>query len=329
MGLNGYSIFRTDRNHGTDPHGGVLIAVKPNLNPSLVTHESSQEVTIVNLSLGNQNMKIVAVYRSTAMNREENEAFVNFLSSKIENENKLILFGDLNYPGINWSTFAVENPSERLFVDLVNENYLHQCVEAPTRGNNILDLILSTDDDLISDVFIGDCFSTSDHSYITCIIQVLQQEDTEELVYRPNFREADWETIRIFLANVNWTEVFENKDLDGMCDVMNCIIQTTVSNFVPLKQISLRNILKWENREIKRLIAEKNKKWSTFRRNSTRRNKTAYNRYPNLSENELTKLKATMNILYLTEGTNLEIFSFRTSIKEQVRKTQRIFQIYA
>ncbi len=49
----------------------------------------------------------------------------------------------------------------------MTENELHQHVNGPTRDYNILDLILSTCEDLVTDVNVGLGLSISDHRLIT------------------------------------------------------------------------------------------------------------------------------------------------------------------
>ena len=43
IGLKAYSVFRRDRLMGTDPRGGVVLALHINLNPILVTSASNSE----------------------------------------------------------------------------------------------------------------------------------------------------------------------------------------------------------------------------------------------------------------------------------------------
>ncbi|KAF2352898.1 Endonuclease/exonuclease/phosphatase [Trinorchestia longiramus] len=53
--------------------------------------------------------------------------------------------GDLNLPHINWTARQSQAPGSKL-IDLMNRNSLQQHVNEPTRGNNILDLVMTTTD---------------------------------------------------------------------------------------------------------------------------------------------------------------------------------------
>ncbi len=47
-----------------------------------------------------------------------------------------------------------------------SENFLSQFVVEPTRGENILDINLATEEDLIREVVIGNPLGTSDHNIV-------------------------------------------------------------------------------------------------------------------------------------------------------------------
>ena len=72
-----------------------------------------------------------------------------------------ILIGDFNLSEFDWA----DNRSLRclehrtLLLDIIQENFLHQLGDEPTRDQNILDLVLTTNADLIDNVVVGEPFS--------------------------------------------------------------------------------------------------------------------------------------------------------------------------
>ena len=134
--LKKYTAFRKDR---LDGFGGVLIAVKSVLNPTLSeTISYEQEALFVNVKIGGANYKIVCVYRPPSLNSTENEQFVNFLQERLRNSPNFVLIGDFNDPNIEWLDHYANNSYEQKFIDFINELNLTQFVESPTRGCNIL-----------------------------------------------------------------------------------------------------------------------------------------------------------------------------------------------
>ena len=248
LGLSGFSVFRADRNFSNDLHGGV--AIKTFLNPIKQEHGTENEVLFVDININGIKLKIVTAYRSTSMSSHENQNFVNFLRNKLQFESRYILVGDLNYPGIDWQTSASFCAKERLFVDFLNENSLHQHVSEPTRGANILDLICSTEPDLVSQVCVGEQFSTSDHSYITCKLNFFKPKREERSF--PNFHRADWETIRLYLSSIDWDQIFLNCDVNTMYQNFVLKIRYAVDNFIPLS-VPNDKIARWENNTVRRM----------------------------------------------------------------------------
>jgi hypothetical protein len=69
-----------------------------------------------------------------------------------------------NISDINWNNISPQSDSllENLLIDIVHEHFFSQIVNEPTRGSNILDLVLTTSTDHIQDVQVGEPFS--DHN---------------------------------------------------------------------------------------------------------------------------------------------------------------------
>ena len=68
LDLNDFVIFRKDRDNGNDAHGGVLIAVNPNLNPNAISIDTDLEVCFINLNISGLTFKLGVVYRPRTFN---------------------------------------------------------------------------------------------------------------------------------------------------------------------------------------------------------------------------------------------------------------------
>ena len=55
----------------------------------------------------------------------------------------IIIVGDFNYPGIDWSSLKADTGQK--FLKLFLDCFLEQQVQEPTGFNNILDLVLTND----------------------------------------------------------------------------------------------------------------------------------------------------------------------------------------
>ena len=65
-----------------------------------------------------------------------------------------IITGDFNCH-IDWKAGTTDADGKRL-MDFAAEEYLTQWVDKPTRGKNTLDLAFSTEDDIISNLSVGE-----------------------------------------------------------------------------------------------------------------------------------------------------------------------------
>jgi hypothetical protein len=56
--------------------------------------------------------------------------------------------GDFNFANLDWKKPESLDDSD-LFMRCINDNYLFQCVEECTRGNNVLDLVLASEENMV------------------------------------------------------------------------------------------------------------------------------------------------------------------------------------
>ena len=63
----------------------------------------------------------------------------------------MCVIGDMNLPHINWDNLTGNSEAED-FLETVLDNFQEQHVTSPTRGNNILDLVLSNRENMITNL---------------------------------------------------------------------------------------------------------------------------------------------------------------------------------
>ena len=78
-------------------------------------------------------------------------------------------------------------------VDFKHDNFLSQKVQEPTRGANVLDLIFWSEDDLVSDVVVGECLAGSDHHMVWCTVGSNAGPEVVRPRDRLNMRRADYD----------------------------------------------------------------------------------------------------------------------------------------
>ena len=72
----------------------------------------------------------------------------------------LLVIGDFNLSEFDWATNQPTKTAEHhnLLSEIIQDNFLHQLVDEPTREKNILDLVLTTNADFINDLEVGEPF---------------------------------------------------------------------------------------------------------------------------------------------------------------------------
>ena len=146
-------------------------------------------------------LNICIAYRPPNMSTLENTAMMTFLDSKFHENVNWLLLGDFNYPSIDWFQQTSTVAQEETFLDFANEHNLTQHVLTPTRGENILDLVMSVGSFQIDEVTVHETFSTSDHNIITAKILT----DLPTMVNKEirDFKNTDWSIIHMHLACID------------------------------------------------------------------------------------------------------------------------------
>jgi hypothetical protein len=128
--------------------------------------------------VGSKPLYVGSYYRPT-YDKPEPLQELNISLSKLSKNGSLpnvLLGGDFNLPDIEWENNTIKsNPQygykvNRLLLDTLEEHGLHQCVRKPTRLNNILDLIVTTNPDLVDEVQVYP--GMSDHRVVTAVLNI-------------------------------------------------------------------------------------------------------------------------------------------------------------
>ncbi|GAB0180032.1 hypothetical protein GRJ2_000468500 [Grus japonensis] len=74
--------------------------------------------------------------------------------------------GDFNYPDICWRDNTAGQKQSRKFLECINDNFVLQVIEEPTRRGAMLDLVLTNKEGLIGDVKLEGSLGCSDHEMV-------------------------------------------------------------------------------------------------------------------------------------------------------------------
>ena len=86
-----------------------------------------------------------------------------FRAISIAFKHQALIIVDFNYPGIHWEMLEADSISQG-FLDLTQDCFLIQHISVPTRNNNILDLVMTTEANMVKNTQVIEHFCNRDHN---------------------------------------------------------------------------------------------------------------------------------------------------------------------
>ncbi|PKU36607.1 adaptin ear-binding coat-associated protein 1 [Limosa lapponica baueri] len=113
----------------------------------------------------------------------------------------LVLVGDFNLPDICWKGNTAESRQARRFLKCMEDNFLTQLVEEPTRGGTLLDLLFTHKEGLVGDVEVGGRLGLSDHEMVKFSILSEVRKGVSK-TSTLDFRRVDFSLFRALVGRV-------------------------------------------------------------------------------------------------------------------------------
>ena len=271
--LEGYNLVcrrdRTDTKQGVG--GGLLLWANETIK---VSELKSVEIEQFNQGCGARiplasggSLNLVLLYRPHNLYESPDTEMVNnnklceVLSSV---RNPAVFVGDFNLSDIDWGTLHGTRACSRQFLDTCQDNFLTQHVDFTTRqsSNTSPDLVLSTDESLVHGVSDIGKLGSSDHTMMTIeVVGELPASVSVEEV--PDWRKADMDKLREFLAEVNWEEELSGNTIHCW-DKFKEKLQMAQDAAVPKKKRRVGSKPVWVTQNVMRKIRKKRRLWKTY-----------------------------------------------------------------
>ena len=177
-----------------------------------------------------------------------------------------------------------ENAPERLFIDCLQDTYLHQHVTQPTRFREGLrptcdDLILTTDEGDISDISYSPGIGKSDHIRLQFYLYTNIRRHYATREYRL-FDKADYNKMREMMLMINWTHELQGKSPQRSMDIFQQHLNVAVDRWVPVKKVKTSSYAGqkpvWMTQETLRMVCRKHSAWIHY---LNTKDVNSYNRY--------------------------------------------------
>ena len=316
--LDGYKIFRTDRSDKIG--GGVCIytRISSSLNFREIDYKqlNSDDVEQVwcAVDTGLESILLGCIYRPKIINDNKGNRVSKELHKKREEElNKaisfsgelvrkgkfqgIILVGDFNFNEITWNEHLEPNIIRETveavnFLDTLNNSFLTQNVffqtfqKSSTQLTNILDLVITETRDRVYEIMSGCILGDTDKGHLSMTWKYTIKKNKKN-TFGENFRKSnynyktgDYLGISNYLKEINWWEIFRDKNIQECYDLFlkeyrrGC--ELFLNKIVPKKKVNTRP--RWLNKELKSMLRVKHGLWMKYL-NSGRRSLILYEEY--------------------------------------------------
>ena len=261
--LEGYTLIRKDRKDQIKSRGGGLaMYVKDEitvLERDDLIEQLFPETLWCELNFKGEKTLIGVFYRAPDCLISNNEAMYSLIG-KAGKEN-VVIVGDFNFPEIKWSCKNNLLP-EHPFITCINDNFLEQLIDTPTRGENILDLVLCSDTSFVQNVTVGEPFATSDHQIIRFDL-VVSKEVNKSSVLGYNYFKADYNEIRDNVMLRTWENLINDTDVEKSWKLLKNELLDVRNAFVSINRQN-KNKSKWVTKEVVRCRRAKKKAWNKY-----------------------------------------------------------------
>ena len=171
LGRTVYVMFRKDRIGRRG--GAVILYIKESIQAYEIKLEKEaecEEAVWCNIVTGNTILTVGLLYRSLSISIDEKEKVQNAIKEVSKRDS--IIMGDINHGRVQWTFLQSTGSEDQQLFNLVKDSFLTQRVLEPIRGENVLDIVLSSQKDVVDNVKICEPLECSDHNQIYFILKV-------------------------------------------------------------------------------------------------------------------------------------------------------------
>ena len=264
LSIEGYTMFRKDRDSNEKTRGGgVILYCRDELGAVReLEDEENKSETIWSkfLDKDGDDIYVGLAYRSPTASQEETKSLFEQISHY--SNHRTIVMGDFNYGDINWEE-KESGPQGKEFLELVQDCFLYQNVTLPTRGSNILDLVLSTEQNMIEEVEVECPVSNSDHN-VLLFKMICKTEWVKKRMKNYRYDKGDYISINTELNAINWEENYYNIGVEEMWTFFQQRLMEMREKYVPESVPRKRELPKWMTKSINKGIKKRNKAWKKY-----------------------------------------------------------------
>ena len=269
-----FTIFRKDRQH--QKGGGVFIAVRQEFQASELHHINiSSETLWIKVKLYKcRDFLVCAHYRPHVSDVTSITDLRKSLDQIGNTINKHILIaGDFNLPGINWEQNSLTDScpyaeNHRQLINFIDDFGLCQLVKNPTRGENILDLMLVNNMSFVNRVETLPGLSDHDAVFTEFDLRPFRPRQPSRKI--PVYERADWLGFKNHMLVVINNMINSQENPEALWTQFKSGILSGIEKFIPHKNTKQYNSKPWISKKTRALISKRDKLYTAMRKTNSR-----------------------------------------------------------
>ena len=263
--------------------GGVSIYVHNNLTATVMTNLMDVKCNdAIWLKLKVQkdvDIVLGALYRKGSRGKRQEDRILKCIE-KVDTNSDVLICGDLNFPKINWqngsTSESAESPSQK-FIDKINDKFMFQKVQHPTRRRgqdepSLLDLVLVSEEDAIDSVEHLPPLGASDHDVLVFEYNVTIEVPVLTKRYVFDFKNTDFDHLREQAGPQVWEDIWRTEDVEEQLSIFQQKYDEIVTS-IPTKLVKPEDTKPmWWNNTVDRALKKKNCDWKRYQNSGRSRN---------------------------------------------------------
>ena len=246
INIAGYNIFRKDRNRSG---GGVCFYVRENLSVKCLSELSIDgiETLWMQINAGTKVAIFGVCYRPPNQSSTDIEFFMDALYATFDIINEthsnspIVLLGDFNDRCSDWNSNHEDSELGLRLHDLLHSFGFVQLINEPTRGRNVLDLLITRNRKQILHYKVCDPIDNLDHCPIYGTLNMCIKKPS---CYKRIVRQYTDENMMKLQDNLNvvpWRVLFNSElDCNELVDIYTKVVQDEIDNCMPPKEVLIR-----------------------------------------------------------------------------------------
>jgi ribonucleases P/MRP protein subunit RPP40 len=283
INIQGFSLFRRDRSEQDKCRGGgVLLYIREALLPELKEVSADSETLWVNIKGVKLNEITVGIcYRRPDASEEMTTRLIKSIQDNISKQT--LIMGDFNFRDLVWEEDSTSGGGMREdFQEMMSDLFLTQHVKEPTRGSNILDLVISTEAEMVEDLTVAVPVSNSDHNtlYWDVVCDVARQERKDQ---HYNYKQGNYKGIVEEMQEVDWKTEFKDMDVEERWGRFKVEFLGCRNRHVKKCKERRNQDKVWINEKIRKQIRKRNRNWGKLSKIVSHENLAKYKRARNIT----------------------------------------------